>query len=347
MASYVPPLRESIEDHLRVARKRWWIPSVPWPPNAISVAFVGDLIKKGIIGGPKAAGPKKCGRGVARRFRPADYRDLLHVITLKLMGVKHKSGWILDLWLRGRNIPIEDARQALINELQPVIDTAKRDIAPTGRWTEPFGKKYDRRVRSTEEADDGSVDAMEVFAALMIRPKALSEITPDVPNLSETLAAIAKTSSETLQPFLEELVDSTKQGRAVDLDLAQQFSAELERSEIGPLFAALMPVVQSEGESIMRSLSGALDDGSGNSTLVAALRGASEESLLRAREVYQITRSGHIEDCLRQARAQCPLHLVPLLTLLEPIMKSQRLTMRWSPKFSAHIFALYLRSLQD
>ena len=308
------------------------------------MSFVEDLVKKEIINGPKPAGAKRHGRGIAQRFMPRDYRDLFEVIVLKLSGIKHRDAWVFQLWLRGREFPTKEVRRAIIAELHPIVEKAKKDIAPTLRWTEPFGKKYDRRVRANASADD-LVDLLEVVAALMIRPEAVTEVTPDANKISATLASAANVPLQQVKGFVEELVAATKEGRSVDPSAADAFHEVMQRSRLGSVYSTIMPALKAQSDEIVKSLTGAFDDGAGRSGLVDAVRGSSDDQLLRTREIYRMTRSRHLEPCLQQNKEACPQAILPLFEVVSAMTAAQRSLIRFNPKLSAQVFATYLRDL--
>ncbi len=341
MDAYVSPRRESVADHLAVARSRWR-PNYPaWPEAAISPAFVEDLIREGIINGPKPV-QKREGRGKGRRFEPRDYRELLEVIRVKLSGVKHRSGWIVHLWLRGHEYPIEVVRRALIDEVHATIDIAMRDFAPTRRFTEPFGVKFDRRVRRAGDENDVTWDFLEPLVAKMIRPNAITEITPNVGRMVDDLASISGIEADLLKSALTETLEAVKGGpnpsRQSCATLQQMFAP----TPVGQLIKLMLTADPGAIQKAEAGIHGLIDDGAGRSGMVDAIRNAPEATLRRVRHLWVAIRSGSLEKLLLEGGRACPVELRTAFEAIQVCNRQQRLTNRSNPAMSAYIFGTYV-----
>lgn len=344
MGSYVPPRRESIAEHLAIARRRWPKKCVGWNEGAITPAFVEDLIREDIINGPYAV-TKSAGRGKGRRFAPRDYRDLLEVIKLKLTGLKHRRTWLFHLWLRGHCYPIEEVRRALVDEVHIAIDLLKSDIAPTGRWTEPFGVKYDRRVRKSEGADEGLSDLMELLAAKMLRPAAVQEITPSAERIAFEVASMSEVDASTLLPAIANLVEAVKGTEQMKTGSADVLMHALSTTSLGQTAVTLIRANPGDIDKLEHDLEGSIDDGSGRSKLLDTVRSASEERFLAVRRFWRATNSGQIESVTRRFREECTTEAIPFLDFIEPMLRNQRLVNRSNPHLTAYLFATYLLHL--
>jgi hypothetical protein len=137
-----PPRRESIEDHIATACAFLARSGVS---AGASRAWVRDLVYKGIIDGPLSQ-PKTAGRGRLERFSAPNYRDLIEGMRVRAEGAIHRSTWRLWLWSRGRDYPIDEIRRAMTADLRRNLNVVRAQLAPTGRYTEPFTVKYRRNV---------------------------------------------------------------------------------------------------------------------------------------------------------------------------------------------------------
>jgi hypothetical protein len=250
--------------------------------GAITLPFVEDLIRRKLINGPEPV-QKRDGRGRGQRFKPRDYRDLLELIRLKLGGVKHRSAWLFQLWLRGHEYPIEDVRRALIGEVQVAIHSVMTDFAPTGRFTEPFGVKFARRVRGAQ-GDNEISDFLEPLVAKMMRPGAIAEITPSVDRMTAELAALSGVDGFRLRAAVAELVEGLKGNTGISSDSQGTLSRAFSATSFGPLFDLMRAAKSADFAKMQAGLEGALDDGSGSSKLVDALRCAGEQKLREVRK---------------------------------------------------------------
>lgn len=344
MGSYRRPRRESIADHLAVARRRWHPQLPPWPEDAISTFFVEDLIKEHIINGPYSV-QKAEGRGRGRRFHPRDYRDLLEVIRVKLSGIKHRSGWILHLWLRGHEYPIEDVRRYLLDELQASMEIVKKDFAPTGRFTEPFSEKYNRRVREAEGRFDAMSDIVEMIAPRMIRPQAIEQINPNIDRMADEFAGFFGVEAGTLKPIISEFVEAAKGRPTFSASSAELMMGLLQSGPVAQLMPLLMNAPPQLVQEFESSLTGCIDDGAGHSTLVEAVRQAPDKKLLHARRFWRASRSGQITIELNRGRSQCQPEHMPIIDALTPVMLSQRHINRCHPSMTAYTFSLCVAQL--
>lgn len=130
-SGYRPPRRESIADHLTVARRRLRIPDGTWTDKTATVSWALDLHKCEILNGPLDV-DKAEGAGRGKRYQPRDYRDLLAIIRLKARGIKRRSAWIAHLWLGGHEYPVERFRAALLAEVRAMRKDVIADFAPRG-----------------------------------------------------------------------------------------------------------------------------------------------------------------------------------------------------------------------
>jgi hypothetical protein len=339
--TYVPPRRESIFDHLEVARSRWAAAYPAWPEDSITVAFVEDLLREKIINGPEPVQKREV-RGKGQRFKPRDYRELLEVIRLKLGSMKHRSGWLFHLWLRGHEYPIEDVRRALVDEVQVTIRTIMKDLAPTGRFTEPFGVKFDRRVRRVAGEDDVISDFMEPLVAKMVRPNGITEITPNIGRMATELAAIGTIDVTALQQALTDFVAALKGSSSVSAESFTTLTSAFRSTPFGHMFDLMMSASVTDMQQMETAMHGAIDDGTGRSKLVDAIREAPESKLQAVRRLWAAIRSGFLETSLSQWLPSCPSHLRPAFQSMRVWAKQQRLTNRNNPKLAPYTFAFYV-----
>jgi hypothetical protein len=337
---YIPPKRESIEDHLAVIERRATRLGIKWVPRLATRAFILDLIKRKIINGPQPAGPKQNSFGTSQRFSPRDYRDLLEVIQLKSRGVLHRRSWIIHLFLRGHEYDIEVVRRSLIGEVEQMNDTVSADFAPTGRWTESFGVKYDRRVRKREE--DEFINILEPAAALMLRPSAIGEIGTDPSVIAAEVAEMLEIDRAEVEPVIRSLLDATKTNSLVPAEVMQKLFDLLGRKLPPELMKMYFegsddqppPIV-----SIAARVYGKVDDGSGRSRMVETISAAPESAFRKARKWNQlIFRSGLLERIPETARAEAP-ELGAWLDIVPDQARYMRMTARKNPWVAVQYFA--------
>ena len=261
-----PPRRESIADTSR-RHGLGGLPSTLLGRSALPCPLWKTLFEEALLAAQTLFRrlAVEAGAGVSA---PIIYRSLLEAITLKLNSVKHWSGWLFPLWLRGREYRIEDVRRALIDEVHAAIHLVKKDFAPTGRFTEPFGFKFERRVRQPEESDPELSDFLEPVIAKIILPDAISEIAPNIKRMTGTTSR-SQRSESTLRPAVSELVEALRHSAP-----SRESGKPSDLSKMDPHSRAPSTTVTE-----------ALDSS-------RAIRAASENDLLRVRNLWAAISSG-------------------------------------------------------
>jgi hypothetical protein len=209
-----------------VARVRLKLPGSGWTDKVASPAWVEDLIREDIIEGPHPV-RKTEGRGLGQRFAPKDYRDLLRIVGLKSQAVSRRSAWIAHLWLAGRDYPIPRVRDAFRAEIQKLAKGALKDFAPRERLNaEPFGKRYDRRVRQRNEDSlyPELVDIIEPVAALGIARRFLPQIATKPEDIIRLITEITGSPANNLSPMISELISSLKEARLPSIETQRQLA---------------------------------------------------------------------------------------------------------------------------
>lgn len=347
-ARYVPPRRESIEEHLASARARVAMPGDGWTDKLASPRFVLDLIERKIINGPveidKASGP---GRG--RRFRPRDYHDLLELIRFKALGANRRDAWIVRLWLRGHDYPFERAKESLIREVGSALDTAQADFAPTGRWTESFSVKYDRRVRQRSEGIlyPELTDTFEPIAAHMMRPDIIREIEPRTEAIASTVAEATNVDQSELQELLDTVVEAMKKNEPLD-EAVQTKILGLAKSQLPPEFVDGLFKTDAEGNSeigdLVDTLHDLYGDGHSHAKLMRMLEEATVAHFKRARKLIMAILAGDLESLINRASPDLPSGVRETLEISRADARRNRRQMRDNPWIMMLILAEYVIS---
>jgi hypothetical protein len=346
--SYQPPRRESIEDHLTIARARVQMPGKGWTKKLASPRFVLDLIEHDIINGPaevdKASGP---GRG--RRFLPRDYHELLEVIRFKALGASWRDAWIVRLWLRGHDYPFDTVKTSLIQELRSILGKVHADFAPTGRWTEPFPVKYDRRVRHPAQGEPHAelIDAMEPLAMLMTRPDLVHQLELNPDAFLPTLVEATGRSEDELRPLFDSMAESLKANRPPDPTAMAKIN-EIMRSQLPPNIVnqALKPDPSglNEIDKLVTRMHGLYGDGATDPKIIRMLERATAEHFERARKLIRATLTGLIERAVRSILPTVPLEDRPLVEYCCSDAQRSRNKMRHNPWIMMQTLAQYVIS---
>lgn len=315
MSKYTPPSRDSLDELLSVARRRVVMPCRDWQRTLASPRFAQDVIDQKIIDGPHRR--SKAGDvGQAQRLHPRDYRDLLRIIRLKAQGIKHRDGWLFYLWLYGRDYPFERVRAACTGLYQAQVKTALKDIAPTGRWTEPIGTKYARRVKHnpSQTPNLDAADLFEPIMAAMLLPSQIDSIHPDTAKIAETIifssnaANIANMLSKAdVEKTLNILLNHVRADKLLD-ESEQQNVLGL----VGPLAGAFKlgdaSPMYDFGLHYAHKLHGFMTDYRGNSRMLAALKEASQEDYEKARRTLHQLRPGKVRRFMNEVLKVSPEH---------------------------------------
>ena len=344
MRNRTSPTRESIADHLVTARRCLERLGVVWRPGLATEAFVRKLISKGLLE-PLEGG----------RMHPLSYHAFLKIIHWKSRKVFSWHAWRIGLWLRGTYFPISAVRESLGLLLDRVRRIALKDIAPTGRWTERFHEKYQRRTAHIRDQLIAPEFAglMEPFVAAFLG-KNVQETAPDiiasVAEIYKELPPDGPVSKEEASLLFEMIHRRMKEGTSLNLE-EQQYLGDAVCRLAGRLVGA--EHAQSFAASIMSDMANAmfaqkkgevrfdftLDD------LIAGVATASNHDLLRARNVVKNIVCGRmtraVGDLPSEARA---LPIVSFLGHTQPAML--RAATRSSPLFGAIIAANTLRGLR-
>jgi hypothetical protein len=351
MSRYQPPRRESIEDHLRVARARVRLSGAGWTDKLASPSWVEDLIREDIISGPYRV-RKTEGRGLGQRLAPRDYRDLLQIIDLKSQGVNRRSAWVAHLWLAGREYPITHVRAAFRAEIRKIVRSVLRDFAPRERLrTQPFGKRYDRRVRQRQEDSifPELVDIIEPIAALGISKKFLPQIGTNPEDVTRMIAETFGYPADKLSPLIAELISATKENRLLSLEVREE------------LQAIANTVVQQEGlESIFGSqefknavvqarehIEGTLGTFSRGeeSVFLQTIETATQTQWTMSRDAFRAVCSGQVECGCSIALEQATPEQRRSIDLMLLTARRQRKLARGTPWVRLHLFIHYLHEL--
>jgi len=173
MAAYRPPRRETIQEHLVIARGRVKMSENAW--SGVTESFVRSLIKAGLL--PRMTSHTKAlGRGRAARMTPAGYRDLLRIVRLRALGVPRRE-WAFFLWLRGTAFPESRVRTSAVASFRRIAKTLQKEIAPTGRYGFPAQVKAQRTLNRDPDSDPVLAPFLAAAFAWMADPK--SEINID------------------------------------------------------------------------------------------------------------------------------------------------------------------------
>ncbi len=322
------------------------MPGEGWTKKLASKRFVLDLVEREIINGPaeidKAAGP---GRG--RRFQPRDYHDLLELIRFKALGASLRDAWIVRLWLRGHVYPFERVKAALLREIESKLDTVQADFAPTGRWTEPFSVKYDRRIRQRPEDTlyPELIDPMEPIAAHMMRPDVVPEIQLRTESIASTFAEVSQFPETELRELLDASMSAIRSGsidegfKAKALGFLQtQLSDEFIEAGFKPDANG-----RSEVENLFETLHGIYGDGS-QAKLTRMLERATEDDFRRAQQLVAGILSGKLEVAIHQALPHVPPDHRQMFGYLCTEARRNRLMMRNNPWVMMLILAEWIIS---
>jgi hypothetical protein len=324
------------------------MPGDGWTDKLASARFVLDLIERKIIDGPvdvnKTAGP---GRG--RRFLPRDYHDLLELIRFKALGAGRRDAWIVRLWLRGHDYPFERVKEALIREIESNLQIVQADFAPTGRWTEPFSVKYDRRVRQRPEEtqDPELIDTMEILAAHMMRPEIVPEIEPRTESIASTFAEVTHSPQAELQELLDTVVKGMKNNDPMD-EAFQTRALNFFRSQLpSELVDGLFKPNKNGGSEIgglLDTLHGLYGDGSGQAKLTQMLEGATEGHFRQARRLIMAILTGELESLINRVPPDIPPKDREILEMSRADARRNRRQMRNNPWIMMLILAEYIVS---
>lgn len=334
-----------------MARVRVELPGAGWTDKLASPSWVEDLIREDIIGGPYPV-RKIEGRGVGQRFSPRDYRDLLRTLTLKSHGVNRHSAWIAHLWLAGRDIPISRVRDAFRTEAQRVAKGALKDFAPRERlYTEPFGKKYERRIRARKGQSlyPELTDIIEPMAAFGISKRFLSQIATKPEDITRLITEVTGFSANDLSTAIAEMISSLKEGRPPSPDAQQEMQhfIELVAREQG-----LEVILQSQefaeaAAQAPANLEGILGTFSVKqpSTLLRTISAATDRQWHITRGMFTAVCSGQLERAFSGALAEATPEHQQLLQLSLSATRQQRELARGTPWVRLHLFVHYLHDL--
>jgi hypothetical protein len=324
------------------------MPGDGWTPKLASARFVRDLIDRDIINGPPEA-DKAFGPGRGRRFAPRDYHELLELIRFKALGANRRDAWIVRLWLRGHDYPFVRVKSALLREIESKLQTVQADFAPTGRWTEPFSVKYDRRVRNRpEEARFPElIDPMEVVAAHMMRPDTVPEVEPRVDSIASAFAEATHCPEDELQEILDAAVTAMRNNEPVD-SVSQAKALNFFRSQLPQEFVDYLFKPDDKGrreiENLFDTLHGLYGDGSGPPKLTLMLEAATEEHFERGRKLTAAILSGQLEMLVNQGLPHAPPHLREILGPCRADARRNRMMMRHNPWIMMQLLAQYIIS---
>jgi hypothetical protein len=348
---YRPPRRESIADHLAVARTRVNIPYGEWTDKTATADWALDLHKCEIVNGPvdvdKAEGP---GRG--KRYLPRDYRELLTVIRLKARGVKRRSAWIAHLWLGGHDYPVERFRKALLAEVRAMRKDVIADFAPRGLWRKmDFRKQYERYI--AKRAAQGKEEESAIFsylAAWQMAPDRIREITPDVAGIATELSEAIGADVPGLESALGEVFAAFASGGEISQASGNVLMEAVRKTPFGGFIEALAAdenLRKEVVEDFPKRIRGVIDDGragTDTSSLISTVKKASEVDFVRARRWYRGIRTGDLEKILRDAMSEVQTAEAAMLMPLLKITRFQREVMHVNPILALHIYVNILQS---
>jgi hypothetical protein len=347
---YRPPRRESIEDHLTVARKRLVIPYGAWTDKTATVDWVLDLHKQRIINGPKDVA-KAEGPGRGKRYDPRDYRDLLTVIGLKCRGIGRRSAWIAHLWLRGHDYPIECFRAALLSELRAMRRDVIADFAPRGLSRRMnFRAQYARYKEKRAAQGNGKESALfDYLAAWQIAPNNIHDVVPDVAVIAVELNKVLGKNVAGLEVALSEMFTAIPAGTDLSGQTGRVLGELFENTGFGCLLSALTADADAQKDltDLSKRLRGTIDDGragTDTSSLISTAKKASEADFVRIRRWYRALGSGQLEGMLRSTIAQAPPVAMVVLEPLLAMARVQREVMHVNPVLALHIYACMLQS---
>ena len=319
------------------------MPGDGWTEKLASERFVRDLIDRKIIGGPVEV-DKTSGPGRGRRFRPRDYHDLLELIRFKALGAHRRDAWIVRLWLRGHDYLFDRVKDSLIREVGSALDIVQDDFAPTGRWTESFSKKYDRRVRQRPEGTlfPELTDTLEPIAAHMMRPDIVPEIEPRIEAIASTFAEATGTPPKELQELLDTAFRAMKNNEPLD-DAYATRAYDFFTSQFPPEFIDNLCETDAEGNSeivsLVDTLHGLYGDGNSPAKLMHMLEAAKVDHFGRARKRVTGILSGELESLLDRALPEAPLHVHEMFEALRNDARRSRRMMRVNPWIMMEILA--------
>jgi hypothetical protein len=332
--------RESIEEHLATAAFRFPELSAGTADRSRR-AWVRDLVRQRLIDAPYKLG-KRIGPGQAVRFAPRDYRAMLEILSLRQRGIRHRRTWLVWLWLRGRDYPLEDVRKAAAADFAATRKTVLAELNPSGRSTESFVTKYRRNVVPRRVGspfpDLGGLE--ESLIAHMVRPHEAAQIPIDLNNIASLMSAALGVADTDMRDAIQKLaMTPPEQSQRALADFAAVLPSGAART-IFELFANAEPPELPESPQ----LAGLIDDGRGNSTLLAALNSASGEQLCKARRQVQLLRTGRFERELRLAALSVPDADAQVMLLFADWARLQRLIHRGNPLMAAYLLAVHIHS---
>ena len=354
MSRYQPPRRESIEDHLRVARARVKLSGAGWTEKLASPP--GSKISSGKTSSAARLRAEGERPRVGQRLAPRDYRDLLRIIDLKSQGVSHRSAWIAYLWICGRNYPIDRVRDAFCLEIKRMTKTMLTEFAPRERLQGPrvtsFGKRYDRRVRkrdSEAENPPGFADIAEPFVALGMSRQFLPQIGTDPNAITKLVSEATGYPASELAPAMAVIVDAMKAGRTLSTQEQEQL-----REILGGLWShAGLGALFSDPDFFSLAAQGPVTmEGS-----IGTFSRRKESTLLHTIEVatplhWELARRQLTHVCSGKMEYECSLLITSAesdarraLDILVRNMADQRMTARASPRARVHLFVHYLHDL--
>ena len=303
--------------------------------------WVRDLMRRQIIGRPYPV-KKSVGRGQGVRFRPADYRALIEILLLRSRGHKHRSTWLVWLWLRGRDYPLDRVRAAVTEDVAANVKAVRAELNPTGRSTEPFVTKYRRNVAPSRSGSPfpGLGGLEETFAALMMRPHEAPQIPIDMDALSVLASQALDVDEDTMRRALQDLVKASQDQEDVQ-EWLLRFADVLQPGAVRTVVEMLAQADPAELPP-PPNLSGLIDDGRGNSALLSALNSASDEQLLEARRQIQLIRTGRFERALRDAALTAPAEQANMLIGLADWARIQRELHRCNPAMAAYLLSVHV-----
>lgn len=333
--------RDSIEQHLVSAGHALRTAGIPAPD--VSRAWVRDLMRDRLIPGPQSA-PKARGRGRRVRFAAAAYRDLLEVMKIRARGAQHRSTWLVWLWLRGRDFPLPRIREALAADVARDLKTVRDQLAPTGRYTEPFTRKFAKAAsRASEESPFPSFGSYDgALAALMMRPQELPGMAVNLGDLASMLEHALDLDSTS--SALEAVRDLQERAPA---DFSEAFDrlASLAKAEPARNMLRFLASASADGPPPFPSVAGLLDDGHGRSRLLDGLASSTDEELLEARQFAIGLRTGASEAALAARCSSVDADAREAFLVLRQWARMQRTLLLGNPARNAYFFANYLYAL--
>lgn len=332
--------RESIDDHLTSAR-RALAPYCTVPIDG-SRELVRDLVRNKLIAHTYEV-HKRAGRGRGRRFKPADYRDLMEILRLRADGHVHRRRWLIWLWLRGRSFPLDRVRDALTAEIAAHTKTILAQLHPTGRLTEDLLTKYRRNIggkkSQTRFPDIGNLD--EVMAMLMLRPH-------DAANVPVDTEAFVRLASETLgidEAVMRKGFNDFGPASGKDMATATAAFAQLMPDRATRAVFAGLAQAGPSALSGIDALAGLIDDGTGRSALLPALTAATDAQLLAARREVRFVRTGILEDAFRKTVGELEhADEIALLAFAADWARTQRHLHRGNPAYAAYLSCIQVKA---